>query len=67
MNKQRIYNINGNDFMTIKGACSYLGIKRPTMYAYIRLGYFTTLKIEGVYFIDFSELVERRKRLSNKA
>jgi hypothetical protein len=59
----RIYNINGTDYMTINGASRYLNIARCTVYTYIKLGYFTTLKIDRLYFIEFSELKSRRDRL----
>jgi len=62
--KNKIYNINGTDYMTISGASEYLGVSRAAVYLYWTRGYFSSIRIDKLILIDFNELVERRQRLA---
>jgi len=64
--KNKIYNINGTDYMTISGASEYLGVSRAAVYLYWTRGYFSSIRIDKLILIDFNELVARRQRLNNK-
>ena len=62
--KNKIYNVNGTDYMTISGASEYLGVSRAAVYLYWTRGYFSSIRIDKLILIDFNELVERRQRLA---
>lgn len=64
--KKQIYNVNGTDYMTISGASEYLGVSRAAVYLYYTRGYFSSIRIDKLILIDFSELVKRRQRLERK-
>ncbi|OQB05414.1 MAG: hypothetical protein BWY19_01053 [bacterium ADurb.Bin212] len=64
--KNKIYNVNGTDYMTISGASEYLGVSRAAVYLYWTRGYFSSIRIDKLILIDFNELVARRQRLNNK-
>lgn len=64
--KNKIYNINGTDYMTISGASEYLGVSRAAVYLYWTRGYFSSIRIDKLILIDFNELVARKQRLNNK-
>lgn len=62
--KNQIYNVNGVDYMTISAASEYLGVSRAAVYLYWTRGYFSSIRIDKLILIDFSELAARRERLS---
>ena len=64
--KNKIYNVNGTDYMTISGASECLGVSRAAVYLYYTRGYFSSIRIDKLILIDFNELVARRQRLNNK-
>ena len=62
--KNKIYNVNGTDYMTISAASEYLGVSRAAVYLYWTRGYFSSIRIDKLILIDFNELVARRDRLA---
>lgn len=62
--KNKIYNVNGTDYMTISGASEYLGVSRAAVYLYWTRGYFSSIRIDKLILIDFNELVARKQRLT---
>jgi hypothetical protein len=62
--KNKIYNINGTDYMTISAASEYLGVSRAAVYLYWTRGYFSSIRLDKLILIDFNELVARRDRLA---